>query len=83
MLEIKIYGTGCANCQRLEQLAHQAVGQLGTEAEFLKVADYAQITADGVMTTPGLAVNGKLVSSGRLPAVEEIVSWLADALAEA
>lgn len=83
MLEIKIFGPGCANCQRLDQLAHQAVGQMGTEAEFEKVTEYGEIIAQGVMSTPGLAINGKLVSSGRIPALEEIVTWLADALTEA
>lgn len=82
MVKIQVLGPGCANCQRLETLAREAVAGLGIEAEVEKVTDMRQIVAWGVMATPGLAVNDKLVSTGRVPSVREIVSMLATALAE-
>jgi len=82
MLSIKVLGPGCPNCQRLETLARQAVAGLGVEAEVEKVTDMRQIMARGVMATPGLVVNEKLVCAGRVPEATEIVSMLATALAE-
>jgi len=81
MISIKVLGPGCANCKRLEQLAHQAVDSLGIEANFEKVTDYRQIVDLGVMSTPGLIVNDKLVSSGRIPSEEEITGWVKEELA--
>lgn len=76
MLTIKILGSGCANCERLEQVARAAVTACGVEAEFRKVKDYAEIAAYGVMTTPGLVINEKVVSTGKIPAQERIVEWV-------
>jgi len=81
MITIKVLGPGCANCKRLEQLAHQAVDSLGIEANFEKVTDYTKIVDLGVMRTPGLIVNDKVVSSGRIPSEEEIVGWIKEAQA--
>jgi small redox-active disulfide protein 2 len=83
MLSIKVLGPGCPNCQRLEGITRQAVEQLGQEAEISKVTEHQEIIALGVMNTPGLMVNERVVSSGRIPALEEVISWLADALAAA
>lgn len=79
MLSIKVLGPGCANCKRLEQTAQRAVNSLGVEAQVEKVTDYGQIMGYGVMATPGLVINGKVVSSGRLPSLDEVTSWLATA----
>jgi small redox-active disulfide protein 2 len=79
MLNIKILGAGCANCRKLEALAHEAASAMGLEADFVKVTDYADIMKYGIMSTPGLVVNEKVVSSGRMPSVAEISTWLADA----
>jgi len=76
MLNIKILGSGCANCKRLEALAHQAVETLGLEAEFEKVTDMAEIMTYPILSTPGLVINGKVVSSGRIPSPSEIEAWL-------
>lgn len=76
MIEIKILGGGCANCKRLEQIARKVVENLGVEAEFIKVTNYNEIADMGVMSTPGLVVNGKVVSSGRIPAEVEIEDWI-------
>lgn len=79
MLNIKILGSGCANCKRLEALAHQAVETLGLEAEFEKVTDMAEIMTYPILSTPGLVINGKVVSSGRIPSLSEIEAWLKQA----
>jgi small redox-active disulfide protein 2 len=80
MLTVKILGSGCANCKKLEALARQAAAQLSVDANFVKVTDYADIMAYNVMSTPGLVINEKLVSAGRIPSPAEITSWLTSAL---
>jgi len=82
MLKIQVLGPGCANCQRLETLARQAVAELGVDAEVEKVTDMRQIMARGVMATPGLAVNDKLVSTGRVPSPSEVMTLIANVLTE-
>ena len=76
MLSIKILGPGCANCRKLEQIAHEAVAALGIEAEISKVTDMQQIIAYDVLKTPGLVINEKLVSSGRIPTPQSVVEWI-------
>ena len=78
MLNIKILGSGCPNCKKVEALAHQAVEELGLEAVFEKVTDYQQIMTFDILSTPGLVINGKVVSAGRIPRVDEIKGWLKD-----
>ena len=80
MLTIKVLGSGCANCKKLEALAHQAVDQLGIQAEIIKVTEYPAIMAYNVMSTPGLVINEKVVSTGRIPTTAEVTSWLTSAL---
>ena len=80
MLTIKVLGSGCANCKKLEATAHQAVDQLGIQAEIIKVTEYPDIMAYNVMSTPGLVINEKVVSTGRIPSTAEVSSWLASAL---
>ena len=81
MLIIKVLGSGCANCKRLEQLTHKVVDQLGVEAEIIKVTDPMQYADYCVMATPGLVINEKTVSSGRIPSPAEITSFVTSALA--
>ena len=76
MLTIKILGSGCANCKKLEAVAREAATASQIEAEFLKVTDMQQIMAYDLLSTPGLVVNDKLVSSGRIPTVAEVQKWL-------
>lgn len=80
MLTIKVLGSGCANCKRVEQIARKVVANLGVEAEVIKVTDYAAIMAYNVLATPGLVVNERLVSSGRIPSEAEVATFIADAL---
>lgn len=80
MLSIKVLGPGCANCQKVEAAAKNAVASMGVEAEIIKVTDYAQIMAYNVLATPGLVINEKLVAAGRIPKDAEVMTWVADAM---
>lgn len=83
MLVVKVLGSGCPNCKKVEETARKAVDMLGMQAEFVKVTDYAQITEYPILATPGLVINEKVVCSGRIPQESEVVTWLADALESA
>ena len=80
MLSIKVLGPGCANCEKLAKLVHEAVDFLNIEADITKVTNYAEIIELGVMTTPGLIVNYQIVSSGRVPTIGEVTSFITTAL---
>jgi small redox-active disulfide protein 2 len=80
MLTIKVLGSGCPNCKKLEALTRQAVEQLAIEAEVIKVTDYKDIMAYNILSTPGLVINEKVVSSGRIPSPAEITTFLTNAL---
>jgi small redox-active disulfide protein 2 len=81
MLMIKVLGPGCANCERMEQIARKIVGDLGVEAQIEKITDMNQIIEYGVMTTPGLMVDDELVVSGRVPTEAEMAVWIVDGMA--
>jgi small redox-active disulfide protein 2 len=76
---IKVLGPGCYNCYLVEEAARRAVGATGVEATIVKVTDYAGIAAHHVIHTPGLVIDGKVVSAGRIPSADEIAGWLASA----
>ena len=80
-LNIKVLGPGCANCANLEKNARAAVAQLGIDAVVEKVTSYADFARYGLLYTPGLVVNEKLVSAGRVPTPAEITTLLANVLA--
>lgn len=83
MLTIKVLGSGCANCKRVEQIARKAVADMALEAEIIKVTDYNDITAYNILSTPGLVINEKVVSSGRIPSPAEVTTWLVNTLEKA
>jgi small redox-active disulfide protein 2 len=83
MLTIKVLGPGCANCQNLAALAHQAVNNLSIEAKVEKVTDHAEIMKYKILATPGLVINERVVSAGRVPSEAEITTFLTTAMMEA
>lgn len=76
-MDIKILGSGCANCQRLEAATHVAVDQLGLDATFEKVTDPGEIASWGVMRTPALVIDDQVVLSGRVPSADDLKKLLA------
>ncbi len=80
MLTIKVLGPGCANCKRVEQIAHKVVETMALEAQVIKVTDYNDIMKYDILSTPGLVINEKVVSSGRIPSEAEVTTFLANAL---
>lgn len=75
-MHVKILGSGCANCVNLEKATRQAVDELGLEATFEKVTDYADIAAYGIMRTPGLVVDEQVLLSGHVPTAGQVKDLL-------
>jgi small redox-active disulfide protein 2 len=75
-MEIKILGPGCAKCKTLEKITHEAVTELGITADITKEEDIVKIMNYGIMHTPGLVINGKVVLSGRVPSPKEVKELL-------
>ena len=73
---IKILGSGCAKCQRLEQLTREVAAELGIDAQFDHVREMDKIMAYPIMTTPALVINEEVKVSGRMPSKDEISGWL-------
>ena len=72
-MEIKVLGPGCANCHKMEEVAKAAVQELGLDATVVKITDVGQIAMHGILSTPGLIVNGKIKHSGKpLPNLEKV-----------
>ena len=76
MTTVKILGTGCPNCHRLEAVAREAAASAGVNAEFVKVTNIDEILAHDVFATPGLVIDDKVLSTGRIPTAAEIRQWL-------
>jgi small redox-active disulfide protein 2 len=71
-MEIKVLGPGCPKCKTLEQATRNAVGELGIDANVSKVDDIVQIMNYGVMRTPALVIDEKVIFSGKVPSVNEL-----------
>ncbi|HOK25138.1 MAG TPA: thioredoxin family protein [Bacteroidales bacterium] len=76
MLEIKVLGTGCPNCKRLEDMCREVVAENNLDATIEKVSNIDEFWKYGVMLTPALIVNGKLLVQGKLPIRHTLVHWL-------
>lgn len=79
-MEIKVIGSGCAACKNLLGMAQDAVKHLDADASVVYVTDMAEIMKTGVMSTPGLMVNGKLKSTGRVPSAKEVARLIQEEL---
>lgn len=75
-MEIKVLGPGCKNCITLDRIAHEVVAEMGIEATFEKIEDYTAIASFGVMSTPALVVDGKVIFSGRVPTPRNLKEML-------
>ena len=73
---IKVYGSGCSNCKKLEQMCIDAAQELNIKATVEKVTDLQEIVKTGIMSTPGLEINGKMISSGKLPTKSTLIHWI-------
>lgn len=78
-MEIKILGTGCPNCKELERRVRAVLAGLGVDASVEKVTDIKKIMEYGILATPGLVIDGKVVCSGRIPRLEDITAWIQEA----
>ena len=76
---IKVLGPGCANCERVAEVVRQAISQMGMEATIVKVKEREEFQRYGLLYTPGLVINEKLVCGGRIPSLAEVSTWLANA----
>jgi small redox-active disulfide protein 2 len=76
MKQVKILGTGCANCRQLEAAVREAVGRLGIEAEIEKVEDMEKIMSFDILSTPALVVDGQVKAAGKIPAAAELDRFL-------
>jgi small redox-active disulfide protein 2 len=76
MNTIKVYGTGCKNCIKLEETAREAVEELKADFAIEKVSDMEAIVKRGIMRTPGLEINGKIVSMGQIPTKWTLMHWI-------
>ncbi len=72
-MEIKVLGPGCTNCHKMEEMAKTAVHELGINADVVKITDIGQIVMHGILSTPGLIINGKIKHSGKpLPSLDKV-----------
>lgn len=78
-MQIKVLGSGCANCHTVEQHTREAIADLGVEAEITAVTDYPTILGYGVMSTPALVVDEQVVMSGRVPSSAQIAELITKA----
>ncbi|MCZ7603985.1 MAG: thioredoxin family protein [Melioribacteraceae bacterium] len=76
MLEIKVVGSGCANCLKLETLCKEVVSESGLDANIIKVTDVNDFADLGIFITPGLIVNDKVLSQGKIPTKSTLEHWL-------
>ncbi len=77
-MEIKVFGSGCASCKKLFEIAQQAAAESGGNIEVKYITDMQEIMKTGIMRMPGLMINGKMKSMGRVPGIKEIKQMIQD-----
>jgi small redox-active disulfide protein 2 len=77
MKDVKVLGSGCKRCEATEQMVRSEAQKLGIEIAVEKVTDYAEIAKFGIVSTPGVVIDGKVVHAGGLPKAEDLAKWLA------
>lgn len=80
MLHIKILGAGCANCERLYEVARKAAASTGIQAEIAKVTDYPEMMKYNILQTPALVIDDELISAGKVLSLSEMTTVLTTAL---
>ena len=78
-MEIKVLGPGCSNCAEVEKRVKNALAELGIAADVEKITDIRKMMSYGILATPGLVIDGRVKSSGRIPRIEDIKLWIRDA----
>lgn len=76
---IKVFGPGCSKCAEAEATIRKAVAESGCAADVEKISDFKEMMANGVMSTPAVSIDGKLMCTGRAPTKKEAVEWIIDA----
>lgn len=79
MLIVKVLGSGCENCKKVEGITRKVITTMGMEAEVIKVNDWSEIKKYPILGTPGLVINEKVVCAGRIPSEAEVTTWLVNA----
>ena len=79
-MEIKVLGTGCNNCKKTKAVVGEAIRDLGIEATLIEVQDIPSIMAYGVMSTPAIVINEKVVSTGKVPAKSQVIQMIRQAV---
>jgi small redox-active disulfide protein 2 len=77
MKDIKVLGPGCKRCQVTEDMVKAEAARLGLDVTVEKITDYAAIAGYGIVSTPGIVIDGKVVHAGGLPKAEDLAKWLA------
>ena len=75
-MEIKVCGPGCANCTKAENIVREAVADAGIEAEVVKITDFVEMAQLGVLSTPAIVIDGKIMCVGKVPAKSEVLAWI-------
>lgn len=81
-MEIKVLGSGCMKCNKLEELVKEVIKELGVDATIQKVTDIKEIAKTGVLMTPGLLIDNEVKASGKLPSKAEVTQMITSALAK-
>lgn len=79
---IKVFGPGCARCEETHNLVIRALEESGCQGNVEKVTDFKEMMASGVMATPAVAIDGKVLCTGRVPSRKEVLEWIKGACAE-